>query len=1171
MQPELELARKRLLARVLQRADDVSVRLGRFDVVRNIGSGGMGTVFEAIDIATCGAVALKMIEDVSEQALTRLRREFRALCDLSHPHLVTMYELHVERGLPFFTMELIRGPSLAQLLRTSAPLSVTFVARCLLQLTSALSTLHAHGVLHGDIKPSNVLLAPGERLVVVDFGVARALHDLSHGGESGTRPYLAPERLRGEALTQAGDWYAVGTMLHELLEGVCVPQDERARACLASLRGLASGLQTDPPQGRYGALEVREVLGVTPPHTPSSGPTREPSFVGRASELARLWDAVRAAERRAVVCTVRGEAGAGKTALVEHFLAQPALATGLTLRGRCYEAECLPYRGVEGVIEGLVRFLAGLDEPARRALVSSDTDALLRVFPRLRQSGLRPTGQRDGATTPRQVRLRAFEQLVSLLAAIARLRALVIFIDDLQWADVDGAALLAHLVSAGPPGLLMLFGYRDDAEGPGVEALRVAATEPVELRLGPLEPDACHQLAGAARGRSVDRAVSEVLLRESGGIPLLLLALLHTESLPGARARTYAMLVAQHVDALDGPARELLMLVLLAGCPVSLELLTTASEHAEGARLCLASLRARRLVRTILRDDVAHLVPHHDRVRELVVHGLPLVERRGLHARLARAACVLAIDDPEFLAHHYYAAEAWVEAAQHAERAADRARETMALSRASELYQRALECAAPSRPVGLVEKLADVAAAAGDLTRAGPLYLEAAEARPTDSWELRLRAAEVLLQRGAEQVGMRLLRPALREGRIPVPTSALRALWMGGLSLARVHWASRATGAVKAASNTVHDPRTELAFRAGHLICLHDPKGAALIAWSAARALVHGSSSQRGRALASLGLVQAMVGLTSIVEQDALVRRSLLMTAHDPLAHVVALASKALIAFGRCQCEEALSTVATIRSMNEDRRLDAQWILAQVNPLEASVCVLAGDFRRIGEFGVDAEREALELGNRTVLAQVQSALAWAALAAGDGESMRRYTRATLAEWRTQRLSPIYGIAVWGECHRLLYEGDVLAAHALMRAEAPRFARSGLAHTKMWSVTLGQLWGSVELANARHPDDVHARAAGRHAARLERHDLPIAQACAALLRAGLARHAGHTTPARQAYSRAARGFVSLGMRGYAAAATERETQLGGEPHPEHARWFLSQSVAEPSSWVRMFAP
>ena len=1169
--PEAALARQRLLARVLGQADRAYVRLGRFHVLRCIGRGGMGTVFQATDGATGGVVALKLLEDASEQALMRLKREFRALCNLSHPHLVTMYELQVERELPFFTMELIRGPALSQLLGASASLSVSFVSRCLAQLTEALCTLHREGILHGDIKPSNILVRRGGRLVVVDFGVARALKDATSGVRSGTPAYLAPERQRGEAFAEPADWYAVGAVLRQLLERVRTPEDQAAHTRLEALRNLQRGLLTDDPKHRHGAAQILVSLGATSTPRLERWPAEDTSFAGRETELEQLRGALAIARHRPVLCTVSGEAGLGKTALVEHFLSSPGLAQALALRGRCYEAECIPYRGVDGLIEGLTVYLMGLPEPVRNAHTGSDTDALLQVFPVLQRVCTVPTGPRPVALSARQVRQRAYEQLLRLLASLGRERAVVIFIDDLQWADADGAELLAHLASDGAPPMLLLAGFRSDAEGPWRDAL-ASASEPLQITLGPLESDACYQLSKEARGGSVERSYSDLLLRESGGSPLLLHALLRTESAPGDHARTYAQLMNPVIAGLDGPARELLALVVLAGCPASLALLTAAAEHVEQPRLSMAALRARRLVRTVLRDDETLLLPHHDRVRELVAEGLAPVERRAFHSRLARAARTLALDDPEFLANHHFRADERVAAGHQAERAGDRARSTMALSRASELYLRALECAAPSRPLALVEKLANLAASAGDLTTAGPLYLVLAAARPRDSWMLRLRAAEVFLQQGAEQEGMRLLRPAMREARIPVPTNITRALWMGGLSLLRSYRSGRSLSALGAQSDRPDDPRTELAFRAGHLICLHDAKGAALILWSAARALRHGSTSQRGRSLASLAYVYCMLGFSTNDEQDALVSRSLLLTAKDPLAHVAALASKALIAFARCQCDDALHALDTLRTIAEGQRLDAQWILGQIHSVEASVCVLAGDFRRIDAFGADAEQKALQLGNRTVLAQVQSSLAWASLARGDSEAMRRYAVATCDEWRSRWISPIYGIAVWGECHRLLYEGDTQAAFALMQTEAPRFARSAFAHTQMWSTALSQLWGSVELACASAGHDRHFHAAEKHAARLERHHLPCAKALATLLRAGLSRRAGQTALAREAYSKAKRDLAALGMRGFAASAAQREAQLARAPADQQLLdWFAQQSIADPSAWVRMCAP
>jgi hypothetical protein len=268
----------------------------------------------------------------------------------------------------------------------------------------------------------------------------------------------------------------------------------------------------------------------------------------------------------------------------------------------------------------------------------------------------------------------------------------------------------------------------------------------------------------------------------------------------------------------------------------------------------------------------------------------------------------------------------------------------------------------------------------------------------------------------------------------------------------------------------------------------------------------------------------------------------------------------------------ALATLDHVSSLIVEQRVDAQWLLAQIHTLVASVAVLAGDFQRIRSMAEGLERDALEQGNRTVLAQIQSSRAWASLAAGDPTHMQRYAAAARAEWRAARLTPLYGIAVWGECHRLLFLDQTAAAHALMQEEAPRFVRAGLARTQMWTIPLAQMWGNVELASSRAPGDAHFRAAERHAQRLERDPSLWGQACGALLRAGLARRAGQTERAARCYSEARRGYDRLGMAGCAAAAAYRELQVVGDrARPDELSWFTSQAVAEPASWVRMFAP
>ncbi|HEX6244663.1 MAG TPA: hypothetical protein VFZ61_27280, partial [Polyangiales bacterium] len=522
-----------------------------------------------------------------------------------------------------------------------------------------------------------------------------------------------------------------------------------------------------------------------------------------------------------------------------------------------------------------------------------------------------------------------------------------------------------------------------------------------------------------------------------------------------------------------------------------------------------------------------------------------------------------------FLANHHHRARQPAAAAPHAERAGDRARAAMALERARELYTRALECRAPDRPAALVAKLADVAAAAGDLQLAAPLFLEAAATLPEQDWGMRLRAAEVCLLRGAEAEGMSLLRPAMRQAGIPVPTSMSHAVMVAAWALTRCALARPRTPSFDADD----DVETEAAFRIGYMLMLHDAKGVALTLWSAARALRRGSAAQYGRALASLAHAYSLLGLRTPKEQDAMLERALTLTRATPLAHVTALTCKALVVWGRCQCGLALETLEQVTSQITAQRLDAYWMLGHAHAVTGSVSVLAGDFERIRQFAPSAERDAREQGNRPVLMQLQSWRAWASMAGGDPSVMQRHAEAARQEWHSPRLTPMYGIAVWGECHRLLYENDLAGAYALMRAEAPRFARAGLTRTQTWRISLTHMWGTVELACSSRPGDGHFRAAERHARQLLREPVPCGQACGALLRAGLDRRLGDAAGAALGYRGAESTFATLGMRGYQAASAWHVREMGAREHAEgqSLEWFTAQRIAQPERWVRMLAP
>ncbi|HLK36761.1 MAG TPA: protein kinase, partial [Polyangiaceae bacterium] len=275
--------------------DDVTATFGpdglaRYDRLKRLGSGGMGVVYEAYDNVRRQPIALKTLLHFSPSALYRFKQEFRALADVTHPNLVSLYELvATDPDHVFFTMELVRGvdfisyalaagkdPGSRALAPTTtmpkplrAPLSraandvvppsdppaesdckadLTRLYPALRQLVEGVNALHAAGKLHRDIKPSNVLVTPEGRVVLLDFGVATDLaYDLDAPDREivGTARYMAPEQATDSPSTPASDWYSVGVVLYEALVGH-PPFGGSAADVLAS-----KAVVEPPPPSRY--------------------------------------------------------------------------------------------------------------------------------------------------------------------------------------------------------------------------------------------------------------------------------------------------------------------------------------------------------------------------------------------------------------------------------------------------------------------------------------------------------------------------------------------------------------------------------------------------------------------------------------------------------------------------------------------------------------------------------------------------------------------------------------------------------------------------------------------------------------------------------------------------------------------------------------------------------
>ncbi len=197
--------------------------LGRYEIEGKLGEGAMGVVYRARDRAVGRPVALKMLSDdlpAEDEILQRFRREAEAIGRLSHPNIVTVYDMGETDGHLYMAMELLEGEDLRTLIERQAPLAMADRVRVALQICEGLAYAHARGVVHRDIKPANLLVTSRGRVKILDFGLARVASRATitrRGVILGTPDYMAPEQASGQGSDHRTDLFSVGSVLYEFL------------------------------------------------------------------------------------------------------------------------------------------------------------------------------------------------------------------------------------------------------------------------------------------------------------------------------------------------------------------------------------------------------------------------------------------------------------------------------------------------------------------------------------------------------------------------------------------------------------------------------------------------------------------------------------------------------------------------------------------------------------------------------------------------------------------------------------------------------------------------------------------------------------------------------------------------------------------------------------------
>lgn len=653
----------------------------RYRILRELGRGGMGVVYEAIHRESGEHVAIKTLAS-RRAGLLRFKNEYRLASRLAHPNLVSLYDLVIDDELAYFAMELAPGVDLRRHVRTPAGgCHLPRLYAVCAQILDALGCLSAAGIVHRDLKPSNILVSDRGQIKILDFGLAGAADtlDFSDAMAAGTPTYMSPEQIDRRPMDVRSDLYSLGVIVYEMLCGeppFCGeqrqvleaqrfqhprPPSERVDAIPPALELWVLKLLAKQPTERFQTAQAaRQTLELCNTWLPTARDraqvwsrrphTRDQKLIGRSAELQQLrllLERCRRGESHLVLLT--GEPGIGKTALAEAWLDEARAAGCVALKGLCRDDEVVRYNAFDQIVDGAAALIdralrnKTLPKSALEQLLGEDLPLLTHLFPVLRE--LIP--HRVTPTAAPQEHAQA--AIGRLVAQIAATRPLVLLLDDLHWADEDSLALLEHLLSIPR---LMVVATAGSPSSSGQDRLgrllrRIQGSSVTHLWLGPLSQTESAQLVlRALPTPSLPAATMEQMVIEAAGNPFLLakLAQLYSEQ----PSPTPSLALAVQRLLLSPEELAWAELVAVAAGPVEGQLLRAAFLD-DSRPLCLEGASLRRLCglkilreappphqeRPPRRGDSGCYDFYHQRIRRAVVAKISGERTRRLQRRLA--------------------------------------------------------------------------------------------------------------------------------------------------------------------------------------------------------------------------------------------------------------------------------------------------------------------------------------------------------------------------------------------------------------------------------------------------------------------------------------------------------------------------------------------------------
>lgn len=429
----------------------------QYRVVESLGRGGMGEVFKVVDLHDGLTKALKILHTDLISQIEDFKDEFKILTQLRHPFLVRVYDFGIDAdGRPYFTMDYMPGGDITARAKN---LSLDNFLHYALMILSALDYIHSRGLIHGDLKPSNILIDELGNPRLVDFGLAAYLKSDTSHRTSGTLEFISPEALSNGIISPRSDLYSLGLVLFELLFDKPLLEDTTSSLLKykiekqiklpvfpkekggGELQSIIARLLENNPEDRYrsaGEL-IQEITKLSQPWSKgqlASGRDyfERASFCGRKTEIDLLRNCFNSLrDGRNCIIYVSGESGVGKSRLVEQFKYDVQMKGTSFIQAGCNRNDNQPL----AVISRLIEQVFTLFDPDYEKFKSLGNE-VKKLFPEL-------FPQKPGVPDFNRGKQRLFDNLQKYIEVVCEKNQLVFVIEDLQWADSHTIEFLNYI------------------------------------------------------------------------------------------------------------------------------------------------------------------------------------------------------------------------------------------------------------------------------------------------------------------------------------------------------------------------------------------------------------------------------------------------------------------------------------------------------------------------------------------------------------------------------------------------------------------------------------------------------------------------------------------------------------------------------------------------------